>query len=61
MENKIYKIALLIDAENISQSYMKTIFDELAKYGDVTYKRIYGDWTNQTMSRWKTAITDYAL
>ncbi len=60
-EGKIYKIALLIDAENVSQSYMKSIFDELAKYGDVTFKRIYGDWTNQSMSRWKTPISEYAL
>lgn len=60
-EKKLYKIALLIDAENVSTSYMKSIFDELAKYGDVTFKRIYGDWTNQNMSRWKTPISEYAL
>ena len=60
-DKKIYKIALLIDAENVSTSYMKSIFDELAKYGDVTFKRIYGDWTNQNMSRWKTPISEYAL
>lgn len=61
MEEKIYKIALLIDAENISQHYMKAIFDELSKYGVVTTKRLFGDWTNQNMSRWKNAVSEYAL
>ena len=38
--------ALLIDADNVSAKYIKPILDELSKYGNVTYKRIYGDWTS---------------
>ncbi|MEG2116291.1 MAG: NYN domain-containing protein [Clostridia bacterium] len=55
------KIALLIDAENISGRYVGTIFDELSKYGVVTYKRIYGDWTSPNMSTWKQIIREFAL
>ena len=36
------RYALLIDAENVSAKYIKPILDELSKYGNVTYKRIYG-------------------
>ena len=39
------RFALLIDADNVSAKYIKPILDELSKYGNVTYKRIYGDWT----------------
>ena len=40
------RYALLIDADNVSAKYIKPILDELSKYGNVTYKRIYGDWTS---------------
>ena len=43
------RFALLIDADNVSAKYIKPILDELSKYGNVTYKRIYGDWTSQTV------------
>lgn len=44
------KFALLIDSDNISADYIKIILDELSKYGTVTYKRIYGDWTVPTQA-----------
>lgn len=45
--------ALLIDADNVSARYIKPILTELSKYGNITYKRIYGDWTNTQHSSWK--------
>ena len=36
------KLAVLIDADNISDKYVKIILDETAKSGVATYKRIYG-------------------
>ena len=55
------KIALLIDAENVSPKYIKIIFDEMSKYGVVTIKRIYGDWTNNSNASWKAQIAENAL
>lgn len=55
------KIALLIDAENVSQKYMKLIMNEINKYGVVTYKRVYGDFTNPSVSTWKSNLVDYAM
>ena len=40
------RFALIIDADNVSAKYIKPITDELSKYGTITYKRIYGDWTS---------------
>ena len=47
------RFALLIDADNVSAKYIKPILDELSKYGNVTYKRIYGDWTKTNNASWK--------
>ena len=43
MEEKRY--AVLIDSDNISSKYIVSILGEMTKYGVITYKRIYGDWT----------------
>ncbi len=50
------KFALLIDSDNISADYIRIILQELSKYGTVTYKRIYGDWTRSTSNKWKDVL-----
>lgn len=55
------KIALLIDAENISRNYRKTIMNELAKYGTTTYRRIYGDFTSGKISWTSEDMLKYSL
>ena len=52
------RFALLIDADNVSSKYIKPILDELSKYGTITYKRIYGDWTSTLHAKWKDALLD---
>ena len=51
MEDKRY--AVLIDSDNISSKYISDILDEMTKYGVITYKRIYGDWTSTQANKWK--------
>lgn len=55
------KFALLIDADNISSKYIKTILDELAKYGLVTYKRLYGDLTKTNNKSWRDALLTHSI
>ncbi|MFV0529514.1 MAG: NYN domain-containing protein [Lachnospiraceae bacterium] len=55
------RFALLIDADNVSSKYIKLIFDELSKYGNVTYKRIYGDWTSTQHASWKTVLLQNSI
>lgn len=38
------KLALLIDSDNVSAKYAQFILQEASKYGELTYKRVYGDW-----------------
>ena len=54
-------IALLIDAENVSPKYIKTIIDEVSMYGTPAYKRIYGDWTTPDMASWKKVLLEHNL
>ena len=54
-------IALLIDSDNISPKYIETLFDELKDIGTVTIKRIYGDWTQDSVKSWKGLLPRYAL
>lgn len=55
------RIALLIDAENVSKKYIKLIMDELSEYGVVTHKRVYGDFTNKSVLSWKENLAKYAM
>ena len=55
------RYALLIDADNVSAKYIKPILDELSKYGNVTYKRIYGDWTKTQSASWKEVLLQNSI
>lgn len=55
------KLALLIDAENISSKYIPSIIEKVNDYGMLTYKRIYGDWTQPKNNSWKEVILNYAI
>ncbi|MDR0469017.1 MAG: NYN domain-containing protein [Peptococcaceae bacterium] len=55
------RIAVLIDADNISSKYIKPVLDELTKYGAPTYKRIYGDWTKPEMTTWKSVLLTWSI
>jgi len=56
------RVAVLIDADNVSAKYIKIILDEISKDdGIATYKRIYGDWTNPALVSWKTVLLDNSV
>ncbi len=55
MENE-KRIAILIDSDNISPKYLRSILGEVAGYGRITYKRIYGDWSAQNLSSWRKLL-----
>lgn len=60
-EKKDKRIAVLIDADNVSDKYIKAIIDEVANHGTPTYKRIYGDWTKPQLASWKTVLLNYSI
>ena len=54
-------LAVLIDGDNIPSAYVKEMMEEIAKYGNPTIKRIYGDWTNPNLSKWKNLLLENAI
>ena len=55
------KFAVLIDSDNISAKYITSILDEMTRYGVITYKRIYGDWTSSQMGKWKMELLENSI
>jgi len=55
------KLAVLIDGDNIPSNHIKEMMEEIAKYGSPTIKRIYGDWTNPYVSKWKSILLENAI
>lgn len=55
------KIAVLIDGDNIPSAYVKEMMEEIAKYGNPTIKRIYGDWTKPGLTKWKNILLENAI
>jgi uncharacterized LabA/DUF88 family protein len=54
-------LAVLIDGDNIPSANVKEMMEEIAKYGNPTIKRIYGDWTKPNLSKWKNLLLENAI
>ncbi len=54
-------LAVLIDGDNIPSAHVKEMMEEIAKYGNPTIKRIYGDWTNPHLAKWKNLLLQNAI
>jgi hypothetical protein len=59
--NKTNKIALLVDGDNAAPKLLTVILEEASKYGKVTIRRVYGDWTTPQMNTWKSILNEMAF
>lgn len=59
--NGEYSIAVLIDGDNAQAELIESILAEASKYGNITFRRIYGDWTEPQMNGWKLYLQKYAI
>lgn len=60
MEAK-FNIAVLIDGDNAQAKLIKETIEEVSKYGRVTIRRVYGDWTIPEMNSWKDILNQFSL
>jgi hypothetical protein len=50
------KFALLVDGDNISGDYAKTIMDKASVFGIITIRNVYGDWMNNNLKKYKMSV-----
>lgn len=55
------RFAVLIDGDNAQASLLPQILAEVSKFGLITIKRIYGDWTTTSMNSWKPKLHKHAI
>jgi uncharacterized protein (TIGR00288 family) len=55
------RLAMLIDADNTSPKHTAELVEELARYGALTVRRAYGDWTTNQLSGWKDRLLAHAI
>lgn len=55
------RIALLIDADNVSHAKLAAILAELSKYGTANIRRAYGDWASSGLKGWKEKLHEFAI
>lgn len=61
MDSKTNRIALLVDGDNAQSKVLEDILEEASKYGKVTIRRVYGDWTTPQMNHWKSILNEMAF
>lgn len=55
------RLALLIDADNAQASVIEALLGEIARFGDATVRRIYGDFTAPTSAAWKKLLNRHSI
>src|SRR5512143_2314163 len=61
LTNGRQKIAVLIDGDNAQSSLLPQMLVEAGRHGQVTVRRIYGDWTTNNMNSWKETLNYHAF
>jgi hypothetical protein len=60
-EEPTLRLAVLIDADNAQAAVIEGLLAEIARFGEATVRRIYGDFTAPTSSSWKKVLQQYAI
>jgi hypothetical protein len=60
-EESSIRLAVLIDADNAQAAVIESLLAEVARFGEATVKRIYGDFTSPNSSAWKKVLQKFAI
>jgi hypothetical protein len=60
-QQRLPRFAVLIDADNTSPQIASGLFEEVAKFGEASVRRIYGDFSNQRLKSWTDILQKYAI
>lgn len=59
--NTTLKIAVLIDGDNANSKLIEKILHEVSQYGDIVIKKVYGDFSKQSLFSWKSFVIKFAI
>jgi uncharacterized LabA/DUF88 family protein len=59
--SRLPRFAVLIDADNTSPKVVEGLFEEVAKFGEASVRRIYGDFSNQRLKSWIEILQKHAI
>ena len=60
-ETRLRRFAVLIDADNTSPRIAAGLFEEIARFGEASVRRIYGDFSSPRMKSWADILQKYAI
>ncbi len=55
------RLAVLIDAENAQLGTLGNLLAEIAKYGSASVRRVYGDFTSQSLAPWRDPMLAHSI
>ena len=58
---RVPRLAILIDADNSNPSRLPDLLAEIAKYGNASVRRAYGNWTSGHLGGWKAGLLDHSI
>jgi hypothetical protein len=60
-EEQTQRLAVLIDADNAQAAVIEGLLAEVARFGEATVKRIYGDFTSPAGAQWRGVLNRFAI
>jgi hypothetical protein len=60
-ESRSARLAVLIDADNASARIVDGLFEEIAKLGEASVRRIYGDFSGTRTKAWADVLSRHAI
>jgi hypothetical protein len=60
-QQRLPRFAVLIDADNTSSQVANGLFEQVAKFGEASVRRLYGDFSNQRLKSWTDILQKYAI
>ncbi len=61
MASNVDRLAILIDADNSNPARLPELLAEIAKYGNASVRRAYGNWTSGHLGGWKSGLLEHSI
>ena len=60
-DTRLRRFAVLIDADNTSPRIAAGLFEEVARFGEASVRRIYGDFSSSRLKSWADILQRHAI